>query len=198
VKAANILVTRGGDIKVADFGVSETLSQAIEGEVAGSPLWMAPEVCLRKKYDYTADIWSAGITAIELVDGDPPLSDLSTTRVMMAIPRNSPPTVSDESSISADYLDFIQNMLVKEPSGRAEIAVLLQHTCCQNALKSDFQLAIEEVVSFTESQSSSSKNEKNYHGTLISLTQAQAQHCPGISLKILRVGLQIPPQTPRL
>ena len=85
MKAANILATRDGNVKLADFGISQSLADSFLGDIAGSydftlfncfsvltisPLWMAPEVCLRKKYDFKVDIWSLGITAIELVDGD--------------------------------------------------------------------------------------------------------------------------------
>lgn len=83
VKAGNILVTREGDAKVADFGVSEQLTNTLDGEMAGryafqcfqesnanSPLWMAPEVIQARSYDHRCDIWSLGITAIEFVDGE--------------------------------------------------------------------------------------------------------------------------------
>lgn len=91
VKAANILVNKEGKVKLADFGVSQKFNSSKNSEIAGSPLYMAPEVCLRKKSDFRVDIWSLGITAIELVDGEPPYSEMNSVRVMQTIPKNPPP-----------------------------------------------------------------------------------------------------------
>ena len=83
IKSGNILLTDDGVAKLADFGVSAELANTFSKRqtVIGTPYWMAPEVIMNMSYDYKADIWSLGITAIELAEGVPPYSDISPMRV---------------------------------------------------------------------------------------------------------------------
>jgi serine/threonine protein kinase len=129
IKAGNILLTRTGQAKLADFGVSAQLStmNSRRNTVIGTPFWMAPEVIQETQYDYKADIWSLGITLIELADREPPFANIHPMRAIFMIPSRPPPTFHDESVWSKDMISFLQRCLVKNPEERASAKELLQH-----------------------------------------------------------------------
>jgi serine/threonine protein kinase len=118
VKAGNILLDAEGQVKIADFGVSDQLSGDKTRERIGTPLWMAPEVMQNRHYDARCDIWSLGITAIEMADGLPPNHDLPASRAMRMIPSQPPPTFENPSEWSEDFNAFVRRCLTKNPEER--------------------------------------------------------------------------------
>ncbi|KAK9527524.1 hypothetical protein VZT92_014079 [Zoarces viviparus] len=141
VKGNNILLTTHGGVKLVDFGVSAQLTNTRlrRNTSVGTPFWMAPEVIaceqqLDSTYDARCDVWSLGITAIELGDGDPPLSELHPMRALFKIPRNPPPTLHQPELWSDDFNDFICNCLIKDFELRPNVIDLLQHVFIKDSV----------------------------------------------------------------
>ncbi|XP_028966557.1 myosin-IIIb [Galendromus occidentalis] len=134
IKGHNILLTENGAVKLVDFGVSSHLKETLarRNTSVGTPYWMAPEVvaCERQadfSYDIRCDVWSLGITALELAQGEPPLSHLHPMRALFQIPRNAPPRLKAPQEWSATFNSFVQNCLVKNFEERPFVRDLLCH-----------------------------------------------------------------------
>uniref|UniRef100_A0A3Q2GUE0 non-specific serine/threonine protein kinase n=1 Tax=Equus caballus TaxID=9796 RepID=A0A3Q2GUE0_HORSE len=134
LKAGNILFTLDGDIKLADFGVSAKNTRTIQrrDSFIGTPYWMAPEVVMcetskDRPYDYKADVWSLGITLIEMAEIEPPHHELNPMRVLLKIAKSEPPTLAQPSKWSSTFKDFLKKCLEKNVDSRWNTSQLLQH-----------------------------------------------------------------------
>ncbi|VVC25717.1 Protein kinase, ATP binding site,Protein kinase domain,Serine/threonine-protein kinase, active site,Myosin [Cinara cedri] len=133
VKGHNILLTEDGQVKLVDFGVSSHLGATMgrRDTSVGTPYWMAPEViaCEQQRdssYDSRCDVWSLGITAIELATGDPPLSGLHPMRALFQIPRDPPPVLPLSARPDAPRLThFVARCLIKDFEQRPTTAILI-------------------------------------------------------------------------
>ena len=129
IKCGNVLLTADGHVKLADFGVSAELTNTLNKRktVVGSPYWMAPEVIRESHYDGRADVWSLGITAIEMAEGAPPHANLHPLRAIFVIPTKPAPTLADPDNWSPEMLDFVRCCCQKDASERHDSAQLSSH-----------------------------------------------------------------------
>ncbi|MEQ2298169.1 Misshapen-like kinase 1 [Ameca splendens] len=134
IKGQNVLLTENAEVKLVDFGVSAQLDRTVgrRNTFIGTPYWMAPEVIACDEnpdstYDYRSDIWSLGITAIEMAEGAPPLCDMHPMRALFLIPRNPPPKLKSKKW-SKKFIDFIEGCLVKTYHSRPTTEQLLKHS----------------------------------------------------------------------
>ncbi|KAH8872678.1 Serine/threonine-protein kinase 10 [Schistosoma japonicum] len=144
MKAGNILLTLNNEVKLADFGVSARLADEKQKRLTfiGTPYWMAPEVinCETFKdapYNWKADIWSFGITLIELAQRRPPYNSINPTRVLLKISKSDPPTLSKPHLWSSKFKTFLARTLQKDPNQRPECKDLLLDPFVSDVTESD-------------------------------------------------------------
>ncbi|XP_074448168.1 TRAF2 and NCK-interacting protein kinase isoform X7 [Larus michahellis] len=133
IKGQNVLLTENAEVKLVDFGVSAQLDRTVgrRNTFIGTPYWMAPEVIACDEnpdatYDFKSDLWSLGITAIEMAEGAPPLCDMHPMRALFLIPRNPAPRLKSKKW-SKKFQSFIESCLVKNHSQRPTTEQLMKH-----------------------------------------------------------------------
>ena len=130
IKGANILISEDGYAKLGDFGVGATLhDEKYRVSKKGSPYWMSPQVASSIKYDYKTDIWSLGITCVELLEGEPPFSDLKPKNVMEKISKHPPSAdeIIDLNEHTPEFKSFVEHCLEIDPKKRFSAKDLLKH-----------------------------------------------------------------------
>ena len=129
VKSENILLTHDGIAKLADFGVSTQLMHSFSKKITkiGTPFYMSPEVIMQNKYDYKCDIWSLGITAIEMAEGEPPFAKVKGYWVLKKIISHPPKGLKNKEKWSNEFNNFVEQCLIYDPANRPSAKELIEH-----------------------------------------------------------------------
>ncbi|XP_063061907.1 mitogen-activated protein kinase kinase kinase kinase 5-like isoform X2 [Engraulis encrasicolus] len=158
IKGANILLNDQGEVKLADFGIAAQITATFARRMSfiGTPYWMAPEVAaveIKGGYNELCDVWSVGITAIELAELQPPLFDVHPLRVLFLMSKSGyqPPKLKDKTKWSPVFYNFVKAMLIKNPKKRPNAAKMLTHQfVAQPGLKQELTLDLLEQLQHPE------------------------------------------------
>lgn len=135
IKSDNVMMSMNGAVKITDFGFGAQLTndQDKRKTMVGTPYWMAPEVIKGEYYDTKVDIWSTGIMALEMIDGEPPYMDQPPLRALFLIVSRGRPDFKNPSKMSANFQDFVNQCTITAPAERPSAAELLKHPFLANA-----------------------------------------------------------------
>jgi serine/threonine protein kinase len=137
IKSDNILLGAKGEVKLADFGYAAQLTQqkSKRNTIVGTPYWMAPELIRGQEYDQKVDVWSLGIMAMEMAEGEPPYMDFPPLRALFLITTKGIPPLKETDKWSHHFQDFVAQCLEKDVEKRPDATTLLGHPFLKTACK---------------------------------------------------------------
>ena len=176
IKSDNVLLDDYGNAKLADFGVSAKLMSTYGSKesVIGTPFWMSPEILSRNKYTSKTDIWSLGITAIEMAEGQPPYARFRTYVAMEKIKTCPPKNLSEPKKWSEAFNDFVKQCLIVDPIYRPTAEELLEHSFIKMGKKLEGKL-LKKIVSCVKDLKARKKENKNFESNNDNIKNESAQ-----------------------